>query len=204
MFLVGLTGGIASGKSSVAECWQKLGADVIDADVIAREVVEPGSYGLKKVSEVFGQSVLNADGSLNRKALASIVFASSDSRNQLESIIHPLIRETAQRLIEHSTSAIVVYVIPLLVESKSELPFDLIVTVEAPEPDQVSRMVETRGMSQSEAVARIRSQAKPAERANLADKILNSNQSFHLLLNDATTLWYEIQRLAALKDSNGN
>lgn len=199
MFLVGLTGGIAAGKSTVADLWQSLGADVIDADELAREVVEPGSQGLATIAEEFGASVLNADHSLNRAALAEIVFADVQKRRQLESITHPLIRALAQERLASTKADVVVYVIPLLVESSSDLPFDYVVTVEAPQNDQVTRMVENRNMTESEALARIQVQATPAERANVADRILSSNQSLALLLKDAKILYKEFESLAAKK-----
>ena len=202
MFLVGLTGGIAAGKSTVAELWASLGAEVIDADDLARRVVEPGSEGLGQIVETFGAKVLNQDGTLNRGELAKLVFHDFTLRKNLESITHPLIRDLAQGLINDSNADIVVYVIPLLVESKSNLDFDYVVTVEAPQPDQLQRMTENRGMSKEEALARIKAQATPAERANVADRILSSNQSLSLLLTDAKVLFKDIERMAKEKAQN--
>lgn len=199
MFLVGLTGGIAAGKSTVAELWQTLGAEVVDADELAREVVSPGSEGLAKIVESFGQEVLKTDGSLNRAKLADLVFSTPDKRALLESITHPLIRSLAAKRIASAESEIVLYVIPLLVESKSELPFDFVVTVEAPQEEQINRMVKNRNMTEAQAAARVQSQATPAERANSADRILSSNQPLPLLLKDARMLFSEIQGLAAKK-----
>ncbi|MEY3472505.1 MAG: hypothetical protein RLY22_8 [Actinomycetota bacterium] len=197
MYLVGLTGGIASGKSTVASLWNELGATVIDADLLAREVVEPGTSGLEKLATVFGSRVLNSDGSLNRSALAEIVFEDPEQRLQLESIVHPLIQELSRQRISEASTEIVVYVIPLLAETQSTLPFDLVVTVEAPEQEQVRRMVEDRKMDASDALRRIKTQASPAMRARLADRILNANQSLDLLKKDATKLFAEIQALAS-------
>ena len=197
MYLVGLTGGIASGKSTVASLWNELGATVIDADLLAREVVEPGTSGLEKLARVFGSRVMNSDGSLNRPALAEIVFEDPEQRLQLESILHPLIQELSRQRISEASTEIVVYVIPLLAETQSSLPFDLVVTVEAPEQEQVRRMVDDRKMDASSALRRIRAQANPAMRARLADRILNSNQSLDLLKKDATKLYAEIQALAS-------
>jgi dephospho-CoA kinase len=199
MFLVGLTGGIAAGKSAVAELWSSLGAEVIDADVLARKIVAPGSDALKDIVQHFGPQVLLPSGELDRTKLAELVFKNPDERLVLESFTHPRIKELAEFLIASSQSPIVVYVIPLLVESGSQLPFDFVVTVEAPEKDQVERMVLTRGMSEEAALERIKSQATPAQRANTADRILNSNQSLVLLLKDAKSLWSEIVSLAESK-----
>ena len=201
MFLVGLTGGIAAGKSSVAETWEQLGATVIDADDLAREVVEPGSTGLERVTEEFGSTVLAEDGTLNRKALAEVVFTDPPKRAALEALLHPLIRALALDKLEAAKTNIVVYVIPLLVETRSDLPFDYIVTDEAPEADQVMRMVESRSMSKEQALSRIQAQAKPAERAQIADRILSSNQSLKLLLKDATRLFAELEKLALAKNA---
>jgi len=203
MFLVGLTGGIAAGKSSVAELWKQLGATVIDADDLAREAVEPGTKGLASVSAIFGKTVLNEDGTLDRKKLASVIFADPELRNSLEEILHPDIRDLAKIKLDAVDTAIAVYVIPLLVETKSQLPFDLVVTVEAPMDDQIERMVESRSMTRSEAISRISAQATPAERANVADRILNSNQSLSLLLDDARKLFYEISELASKTNVQG-
>jgi dephospho-CoA kinase len=201
MFLVGLTGGIAAGKSSVADIWEQLGATVVDADDLAREVVEPGSPGLALVVEAFGSAVLAEEGSLDRKALAQIIFSDSSKRATLESLLHPLIRELGLKKLDAAGTEIVIYVIPLLVETKSDLPFDFVVTVEAPEQEQVQRMVESRSMTEQESLARIQAQARPAERARIADRILNSNQSLKLLQKDATKVFAEIEQLALTKST---
>jgi len=199
MYLVGLTGGIASGKSTVANVWGDLGATIIDADLLAREVVEPGTIGLEKLIQLFGSSIIQSDGTLNRGALAEIVFEDPEQRTKLESVVHPLIQELSRARISESNSEVVVYVIPLLVETQSSLPFDLVVTVEAPEQEQIRRMVEERQMDSSSALGRIRAQASPAMRAQFADHILNSNQSIDLLKRDARNLFDHIQALASKK-----
>ena len=200
MFLIGLTGGIAAGKSTVAEHWQSLGAVHLDADAIAREVVQPGTPGLAAVEAEFGTGVLNENGSLNRAALAEIVFNDPEKRKALEAITHPLVRaETQAQIAAQRSEALVVYNIALLVESGSQLPFDRIVTVEAPLEEQVKRLVTHRQMSAEQALARIRNQATPAQRANASDFILNSNQDLGLLLKDAGKLWLQFEREAAEK-----
>ena len=204
MFLIGLTGGIAAGKSTVARVWERLGAIHVDADELAREVVETGSTGLAQVVEAFGESVLRNDGSLDRTALASIVFGNPRQRSRLEAILHPLIQQRCrERLkeLEHQLgpTEIVVYSIPLLVETDSELPFDAVVTVEAPEQKQIARLVQNRGMTPEQAMARVHSQATPAERAQRADYILNSNQELELLEKDAGDLLRRLREQAAEK-----
>ena len=197
MYLIGLTGGIAAGKSTVAKRWAEHGALEIDADQVARDVVEPGTVGLGRVVEAFGSDVLTADGELDRKQLAMQIFSDAGKRELLNSILHPLIKErTRQLLSELPAESIVVYNVPLLVEAAVDHPFDLVVTVEAPEEEQLRRLVETRGLTESEARSRITAQAQPIERAARADRILNSNQDINLLLRDTDALWREILKLS--------
>jgi dephospho-CoA kinase len=203
MFLIGLTGGIAAGKSTVAKRWVEHGAIEIDADSLARDVVQPGSEGLKKVVQVFGGSVIDDSGELNRKALGKLIFESDEQRLLLNSILHPLIKQlSAEHLKKFDDDAIVIYNVPLLVEAEVDHDFNIVVTVEAPEDVQIKRLVETRGLSELEAKRRIAAQAKPIERAARADRILNSNQDINLLLRDADNLWREIVTIA--KSSRGH
>ncbi len=191
MFLIGLTGGIAAGKSAVAEHWVKLGAIEIDADVLAREVVAKETPGAKQVEEAFGSDFF-VNGELDRKKLGQLVFANPEKLNQLEAIVHPLVKQRARELIAAvQDTAIVIYTVPLLVEAQVELPFDAVVTIEAPEDERVKRLVKNRGMTEAEAVSRIRAQATPLERATRADHILSSNQSLALLLHDAEVLFHK-------------
>ena len=200
MYLVGLTGGIAAGKSAVAARWVELGAVEIDADVLAREAVAEGTQGLREVIGEFGSDVLLPNGTLDRAALAAVVFNDPTKRERLEAIVHPRVRMLAEQRFEQlPKESIVVYTVPLLVEAGVSLPFDKVVTVEAPEHVRIDRLIETRGLSQAEAVARIKNQASPTERANRADAILNSNQSLQLLLKDAEALWKQIVREASEK-----
>ncbi|MEY3128953.1 MAG: hypothetical protein RL405_273 [Actinomycetota bacterium] len=203
MFLIGLTGGIAAGKSTVAKRWVEHGAIEIDADSLARDVVQPGSDGLRQVVQAFGESIIEDSGELNRKALAKLIFESDEKRLLLNSILHPLIRQlAAEQLKKFDDDAIVIYNVPLLVEAEVDHDFNLVVTVEAPEDEQVKRLVQTRGLSEPEAKRRIAAQAQPIERAARADRILNSNQEINLLLRDADNLWREIVTLA--KSSRDN
>ena len=202
MYLIGLTGGIAAGKSTVAKRWVEHGAIEIDADQVAREVVEPGTVGLNSIVEHFGADVLTASGDLDRKELARQIFSDSNKRELLNSILHPLIRERTKLLLaELPNDSIVVYNVPLLVEASVDHPFDLVVTVEAPEEEQIRRLVQTRGLTETEARNRIAAQAKPIERAARADRILNSNQDINLLLRDADLLWRDILKLSTSKSA---
>ena len=205
MFLVGLTGGIASGKSTVASHWCDLGAIEIDADQLAREVVAPGTPGAAAVRATFGDAVFTDGDVLDRKALAAVIFGSTEKREALEAIIHPLVRSASQTAIAAAESdSIVVYNVPLLVEAGVDLAFDFIVTVEAPLDKQIERMVLHRAMTVEEATARIKTQASAAARANAADAILSSNQSLDLLIKDAGKLWFKIEALAEAKRKAGN
>lgn len=198
MFLIGLTGGIAAGKSTVAKRWVEHGAIEIDADDLAREAVATGSKGLQQVVAAFGPEVLDAEGALDRKALASVIFGDENKRQLLNSILHPIIKQLArERLSAFSAADIVVYNVPLLVEANVDYDFDLVVTVEAPLEQQIKRLVENRGLSEAEAKQRIEAQAKPIERAARSDRILNSNQDLSFLLRDADALWREIVSLAS-------
>ena len=200
MYLVGLTGGIAAGKTSVAKRWVELGGHEIDADVLARRALEASSPGLSQVVEAFGASVLDETGELNRQKLAEVVFNSPEKRKDLEAIVHPIVRRLAtQALATIPEGSIAIYTVPLLVEASVDLPFDFVVTVEAPVDKQIERMIKNRGMNAQEANARIAAQASAAERANRADVILSSNQSLGRLLDDAEALWQEIERRAAAK-----
>lgn len=200
MFLIGLTGGIAAGKSTVADHWQSLGAVHLDADAIARQVVQPGTEGLAAIEAQFGATVMNENGSLNREALAAIVFSDPAKRQVLEAITHPLVKaETKRQLDNQRPEAIVIYNVPLLVEAGVDLPFDRIVTVEAPMEEQIKRLVTYRKLTAEQALARIRNQATPAQRANAADFILSSNQDIALLLKDAGKLWFQFEREATEK-----
>jgi dephospho-CoA kinase len=199
VYLVGLTGGIAAGKSTVAGRWVELGAREIDADVIAREVVLPGSKGLEAVIERFGQAYLREDGSLDRSALGALVFTDEHARKDLEAILHPLVKARTAELIANATEDIVIYTVPLLVEANVDHDFDYIVTVEAPENERVERLVATRGMTREQATARIRAQASAAERANHADCILNSNQPLQALIKQADALYRQFELAARQK-----
>ena len=202
MYLVGLTGGIAAGKSTVAKRLVELGAIEVDADLLAKEAVAAGSDGLKAIVANWGESILGPDGELDRAAMAKIIFNDPKQREVLEDIVHPAVAARSREMILGAgAGSIVIYNVPLLVEANVQLPFDLVVTVEAPQSAQIERMVRHRGMSVEDANARISAQATPAQRAQRADVILNSNQSIGRLLDDTDDLWAKLTKLAAEKDS---
>lgn len=203
MFLVGLTGGIASGKSTVAAMLSKYDNEIIDADEIAREVVLPGTVGLSKVVAEFGPQILEEDGSLSRAKLAKLVFEDPEKRLALEGILHPLIRARTLERISQSKSDILIYIVPLLVEAKVDYPFDLVVTIEAGSENQIQRLVENRGMSTEGAIARIAAQATDAERVARADVRIDGALSLTDLETEVSKLWNQIQALAEAKAHHG-
>lgn len=176
VMLIGLTGGIGSGKTTVAQRLVELGATEIDADLLAREVVAPGSDGLAAVAAQFGADLILPDGSLDRALLAERAFADSSSRLELEAILHPLIQQLSRERIASATG-VVVYTIPLLVESGSKLPFDKVLAVSAPEAVRVARLITSRDMTLEQARARIAAQATDAQREAIADFVINSDCS---------------------------
>jgi dephospho-CoA kinase len=194
---VGLTGGIASGKSLVAAELAARGAVIIDADVLAREVVEPGTSGLAAISERFGTQVL-IDGRLSRARLADIVFADPAARGDLERIIHPAVRTRAAELeAAAGSAAVVVHVIPLLVETGQQENFDLVVTVDVDQETQIQRLMARNGLSRTEAEARIAAQASREDRRNAADVVLNNSGSLAQLNDQIDALWTVLTSAAA-------
>jgi dephospho-CoA kinase len=203
MFLVGLTGGIASGKSTVSAMLERLGAEVIDADLVSREVVEPGTKALAEVVAAFGQGILEPDGSLSRPALAQLVFADSAQRVKLEAILHPLIKERTMQRIAQSKSSVVVYVVPLLVEAKVDYPFDLVVSIESGVETQIQRLIDSRNLSREDSLARITAQATEAQRVARADVRLDGSLTLIELEVEVSKLWESILRQASKKAENG-
>jgi dephospho-CoA kinase len=186
--LIALTGGIGSGKSTVARRWVELGATEVDADLLAREVVEPGSIGLEQVVQEFGPSVLTQSGNLDRAALAKIAFANDANRVKLESILHPLIQNLALKKVSN-LEGIIVYTIPLFVESKSKLHFDKVVAISCDENVRVSRLLEQRGMNETEVRSRIAAQASDSEREAVADLVIDSNCSLEDLIQKSDEIY---------------
>jgi len=188
--LIALTGGIGSGKSTVAAEWVSLGATEIDADVLAREVVEPGTVGLDLVAREFGQDILNPDGTLNRSALAAKAFSSEEARKKLEAILHPLIQKRAAELVKKAPG-IVVYTIPLLAETQSPLRFDKVVTISCPEEVRVERLIR-RGLTEEDARRRIAAQATDEQREKKADIVIRSDCDLSELSERARRVYREI------------
>ena len=177
MQLVGLTGGIASGKSLVSSSFEQLGIPVIDADLLAREVVEPGSRGLQALVSHFGASLLTPEGELNRAVLRHIVFADPAEREFLDKTLHPLIRQLSdQRISELTRQAhpYIIYSVPLLLETGQQKRFDRIVVVDVPESVQMARLLQRDGSSTSEARAILAAQATREDRLSIADDVIDN------------------------------
>lgn len=190
MLRVGLTGGIGAGKSEVSRRLAARGAVVIDADVLAREVVAPGTDGLTEVVAAFGPDVLSADGSLDRPALGARVFGDDEARRRLERVVHPRVRARAAELeAQAGADAVVVHDIPLLVETGRARDFDVVVVVDAPDEVRVRRLAAGRGMSGDEARRRIASQAGRDERLAAADHVIVNDGDLPALDAAVDALW---------------
>jgi dephospho-CoA kinase len=190
---VGLTGGIGAGKSTVARRLAELGAVVVDADALAREVVAPGTPGLAAVVAEFGPAVLTPGGELDRTALAALVFTDSDARHRLEAIVHPLVAvRTAEQMATVAPDAVVVHDIPLLTELDRRDDYDLVVVVTAPEATRLARL-RGRGMAESDARDRMAAQAADAERAVMADVVLDNSGGPAELTEQVDELWAELR-----------
>lgn len=197
MLRVGLTGGIASGKTAVSEALHERGAVIIDADLLAREVVEPGTPGLAAVVARFGTGVLSADGRLDREALGRTVFTDERARRDLEAIVHPAVRARAAALEEAADpDAVVVHVIPLLVETGQQDAFDVVVVVDV-EPDrQLDRLRRRNGLDPAAAQARVAAQVSRADRLQAADLVLDNNGSRDQLVQQVDRLWRDLRHSA--------
>jgi dephospho-CoA kinase len=194
MLRIGLTGGIGAGKSTVSAALAAHGAVVVDADRIAREVVERGSRGLEAVAAAFGPRVLTADGDLDRPALAAVVFADPDARRRLDGIVHPLVRRRAGELElaarEADPDAVVVHDVPLLVETGQAASYDVVLVVEAAEEVRLPRLV-ARGLTEDDARARIAAQATDEQRRAVADVVLHNDGTPEELRAQVDRFWAE-------------
>jgi dephospho-CoA kinase len=200
VYQIGLTGGIASGKSVVTARLAERGAVVIDADRLARDVVAPGTPGLAALADRFGPSVIAEDGTLDRPALGAIVFSDESARLALNGITHPAIAALRRELVARADErAVIVNDIPLLVETlkEGERPsFDLVVVVSAETETRIGRMMELRGLSREEALRRIESQATEAQRLAVADVVIDSNGTLAETLSQADALWETVNARA--------
>ncbi|WP_306233316.1 dephospho-CoA kinase [Agrococcus beijingensis] len=192
MPLVALTGGIASGKSTIADRLARHGAVVVDADALVRELQQPGQPVLRAIAAAFGD-VLLPDGSLDRAALGALVFGDHDARHRLNAIVHPAVgRESARRFraaLAADPDAVVVYDVPLLVEARADDPWDLVVVAHAPAEERIRRLIELRGMDEADARARVASQASDERRLAIADVVIETGDDLERTLEQADALW---------------
>lgn len=193
MPLIALTGGIASGKSTVARRLAEHGAVVVDADALVHELQQPGQPVLAAIAEAFGTEVLREDGTLDRAALGAQVFADAAARRRLNAIVHPAVGAESQRrfraALEADPSALVVYDVPLLVEARADDPWDHVVVVHAPAEVRIRRLIELRGMAEADARARVASQASDEARLAIADTVIDTDCTLESTLEQADRLW---------------
>lgn len=191
MWKIGVTGGIGSGKTTVSQRLQDLGAVIIDADKVAREIVEPGQPALKELDAAFA-GVLNEDGTLNRAELARQAFATPEATEKLNSITHPRIRESTNALFAQAEQAgedVVVYDMPLLIENGETSRVDHVLVVDAPDEVRVRRLVESRGLDESDAKARIKAQIDRDSRLAAADTVMDNGGTVDELLAQVDRFW---------------
>ena len=199
MFVIGLTGGIGTGKSEVSRLLGELGAEIIEADKVAHEAYEPGTPGWREVVEAFGEGILDADGRIDRKALGGIVFGDEEARERLNGIIHPIVRRLLEERIaelERQGTRVAVIEVPLLVEaikqqSRWTQMLDEIWVVTAPEEEAVARVRARSGLDETAIRARIGSQATEEERVEYADAVIDNGGSLEGLRQEVTNLWRE-------------
>ena len=194
MFKIGLTGGIASGKSTVLTYFKDKGIPYIDADIVAREVVEPGTKGLEAIVDGFGSNVLHDDGTLNREALGAIVFHNEEKRRQLNDCLKEHIRNRIMELTAHYESnrtAVLIYDIPLLIEGEWYTMMDEVWLVNVNELTQIERLMSRNGFSKEDALARIKSQMRLDDKRSFADLIIDNNGTPQALTAQLDTIWSE-------------
>ena len=203
MLLVGLTGGIGAGKSTVANLLAERGAVVLDADQVARDVVEPDQPAFAALVEEFGPDIVGSDGRLDRAAVAAKAFSTPEGKAALDAITHPAIHaEFGRRMLEAPPDAIVVMDVPLLVESKTaaERGYEVVIVVEAPEDIRLDRL-EGRGLDRSDAAARMRAQATDEERRAVATHLLDNGADHDALVAQVDTLWADLQTMHTTKQA---
>lgn len=196
MPLIALTGGIASGKSTIARRLAEHGAVIVDADQIVRDVQSPGSPVLERIAEAFGTAVIAPDGSLDRSALGAKVFGDADLLTRLNAIVHPAVREESQRRFDAALAddaeAVVIYDVPLLVEARVDDPWDLIVVAHAPAAVRRQRLVDLRGMDENAAQDRIDAQVSDDRRLAIADVVIDTSDTLERTLEQTDALWERI------------
>ncbi len=187
-YTVALTGGIGSGKSTVADAFAALGVNIVDADIIARQVVEPGTDALRAIADRFGADILLADGSLNRRRLREHIFASPADKTWLNGLLHPLIHQLTQRQIAQATSPYVMWVVPLLVENQLYNKADRVLVIDVSVETQISRTMQRDGVSREHAEKILAAQATRAARLAIADDVIDNNGAPDAIASDVARL----------------
>ena len=200
MILVGLTGGIGSGKSTAAGMFKDEGADIIDFDLLARTVVEPGKPAWRKIVEYFGPNFLNPDGSINRAALGKVIFSEDTSRKALEDFVHPMILKERDRLVEKirnkNPSSVVIVDFPLLFELGMDRDFDKTVLVYAPSDVQIKRVMQRDGLSKEEVEKRLKAQMPIDEKRRLSDYIIDAETTFAVMRHQVKGILYSLREIS--------
>ncbi|MEO3990024.1 dephospho-CoA kinase [Pseudocitrobacter cyperus] len=196
-YTVALTGGIGSGKSTVADAFSHLGINVIDADILARQVVEPGTPALKAIAEHFGPQILTSDGALNRRLLRERIFATPDEKSWLNALLHPLIQRETQRQIQQATSPYVLWVVPLLVENNLASRADRVLVVDVTRDTQLLRTMQRDHVSREHAEHILAAQATREQRLAVADDVIDNNGTPEAIASDVARLHARYLELAA-------
>ncbi|ODS12435.1 dephospho-CoA kinase [Vibrio scophthalmi] len=188
-FVIGLTGGIASGKTTVANLFQQqFGIDIVDADIVAREVVEPESAGLKQIVQRYGAAILLDDGTLNRAQLRDIIFADLNEKQWLDALLHPMIRQRMLEQLDNTTTPYALLVIPLMAENNLQTLANRVLVVDVDESSQIERTMLRDGISQQQAQSIVNSQATRAQRLAIADDVIKNHSKNQQLLYQITEL----------------
>lgn len=197
MYLIGLTGGIASGKSTIARRLAEHGAIIIDADIVSREVVAPGSPALASIALEFGQDMIDSEGTLNRAKLGALVFSDAEKLEKLNAIMHPAVKTRSAEVLAKARAdnpdSVIVYDVPLLVEADIARNYDEIIVASAPEETRIKRMIQLRGLTDEEAKARIGAQASEAKRLAIADVVIDTGGNLQHTLEQVDALWDRIR-----------
>ena len=195
-YTVALTGGIGSGKSTVADAFSHLGVHVIDADIIARQVVEPGTPGLNAIAQRFGPQILNKDGTLNRRALREHIFAHAEDKNWLNALLHPQIQQETRRQMQLATSSYILWVVPLLVENRLSAKADRVLVVDVPKETQIARTMLRDRVSRQHAEHILAAQATREQRLAVADDVIENMGSPDAIASAVARLHAKYQQLA--------
>ena len=196
-YIVALTGGIGSGKSTVADAFSRLGITIIDADIIARQVVEPNTPALKTIEDHFGQAILNADGTLNRRRLRECIFSDSAEKAWLNALLHPIIHQETQRQIAAARSPYVLWVVPLLVENQLHNKADRVLVIDVSPETQIQRTVTRDRVSREQAEQILAAQATRAQRLAVADDVIDNNGAPDAIASDVARLHAQYLAFAA-------